>query len=108
MHHWTVTSNRLADGSVAYLRSDRVWTDDLQDAWICSEKGAAEPLLEWASAQEHVVCDPYLLAVEYGAEGVVPVSAREKLRAAGPAATLRRLGYGIGRASVQRRRQRAG
>ena len=106
MKHWTVTANRLDDGSVAYLRADRIWTQDLQDAWICREKTAAEPLLEWAAAQERVICDPYLTAVEYGPDGITPVSTREKIRAAGPAVTLRRLGYEIGFASL--RHQKAG
>ena len=102
MQHWTVTANRLDDGGVTYLRADRVWTTDLQDAWTCPDKAAAEPLLAWAGEQEHVICDPYLITVEYSAEGISPLKEREKIRAEGPDATLRRLGYDVGLANAHR------
>lgn len=90
---WTVTANHLTDGSVAYLSVDRQWTHDLQRAWVGAAKEEAEPLLAWALEQEHVICDPYLLEVGRDGRVVTPLSARERIRAEGPLATLERLGY---------------
>ncbi|MCB9597519.1 MAG: DUF2849 domain-containing protein [Sandaracinaceae bacterium] len=90
---WTVTANHLSDGSVAYLRADRAWTQDLQHAWVGATEADAAPLLAWARGQEHLICDPYLLEVSRDAGRVVPLSARERIRAEGPEATLARLGY---------------
>ncbi len=101
---WTVTANRLADGSVAYLSSDRRWTHDLSQAWLGASKDEAEPLLAWAAGEEHVICDPYLLEVAREGSGVAPLSARERIRAEGALATLRRLGY----APREERRRKVG
>lgn len=93
MANWIVTANRLSDGAVVYLRGDRGWTGDLQHARALGDAQAADDLLAWARGQEAVVCDPYLC--EVGVEGarLLPLTARERIRAEGPRPTLRRLGY---------------
>ncbi len=98
---WIVTANALADGSVRYLTSARTWTGDLQQAWF-GPASAAEAMLVWSRAQEAVVCDPYILALDRVEERLVPRSQRERIRAEGPRPTLRRLGYDAGRAEPVR------
>ena len=90
---WTVTANRLLDGSVTYLSADRRWTAELARAWVGESEAEAQPLLAWALAQEHVICDPYLLELAREGDRLVPTSARERIRAEGPLVTLARLGY---------------
>lgn len=90
---WTVTANRLADGGVVYLRSDRVWSGVLNDAWTADSRDGGQPELEWARTREDQVCDPYLLEVDREGGALVPRTARERIRAEGPGPTLERLGY---------------
>jgi len=106
MSLWTVTANRLDDGGVAYYRPDQTWTSDLQEAWVGETEEAAAPHIVWAGGQEHLVCDPYRLEVRREGDLVVPLSARERIRAEGPLPTLRRLGYPV---ELEReRRKKAG
>ena len=90
---WTVTANRLADGAVMYLQADQRWGGSLDAAWTAEEKEAAEALLGWARKQPHVVCDPYVLPLRREGALLAPLSARERIRAEGPAPMLARLGY---------------
>lgn len=92
---WTVTANRLADGAVMYLRADQLWSGGLDEAWTADEKEVAESRLGWAREQQHVVCDPYVLPLRREGGRVEPVSARERIRAEGPAPTLGRLGHAV-------------
>lgn len=107
MSLWTVTANRLADGGVAYLREDREWTSDLQEALVDQERGEAEARVAWAGTQEHLICDPYVLEVQRHEGALVPLSARERIRAEGPAPTLERLGYPLAD-EAERRQRKAG
>ena len=93
MANWIVTANRLSDGAVVYLRGDRGWTGDLQQARSLGDAQAADDLLAWARGQEAVICDPYLS--EVGVEGarLIPLTVRERIRAEGPRTKLQRLGY---------------
>jgi len=100
---WTVTANFLADGGVAYMTADRAWTRDLQQAATVDSKEGLEPLLSWASAQEHDICDPYALELAREADRLVPLSARERIRAEGPEPTLARLGYPVEQEAARRR-----
>lgn len=93
MAHWIVTANRLSDGAVVYLRGDRGWTGDLQQARALDDTQAADDLLAWAKGQEAVICDPYLCEVGLEGAQLLPLSARERIRAEGPRPTLQRLGY---------------
>ena len=94
VNHWIITANRLTDGSVTYLRADRSWAGSIDDAWVARSRAQAEPLVEWARGRERDVCDPYLVEVDLSEGRPLPRSARERIRAEGPAPTLRRLGYG--------------
>jgi len=105
MAFWTVTANYLADGGVAYLRADRAWTRDLQRAVAVDSKEALAPLLEWAKSQEQDVCDPYDLELGREADRLVPLSARERIRAEGPEPTLERLGYPVAQEAARRQRR---
>ncbi len=93
METWTVTANRLSDGGVVYLRSDRVWSHALSDAWTGEMLEEAEVQIEWARGRENEVCDPYALRVDREGARLVPRTARERIRAEGPGPTLERLGY---------------
>jgi len=93
MSHWILTANRLADGAVAYLREDRTWSRDVSEAWTFDDRAALESELRWAGAQERVVCDPYVVAVVLAPDGLQLPSARERIRAGGRDAVLRRFGY---------------
>lgn len=99
MAHWIVTANRLSDGGVVYLRSDRTWAPALTEAWRSADAKLADSMLVWAKGQEAVICDPYLLDVALEGATVLPLTARERIRAEGPQPTLERLGY----AAPQRR-----
>ncbi len=94
-----ITANRTDDGYVVYLAADRSWTTSFQDALVF-DSGATDSgesldgLLAWAGLQQRDVCDPYFFAVERGDDGALgTLSARERIRAAGPEATLRVWGY---------------
>lgn len=88
-----VTAQRLADGRVVYLRRDRTWTQRDFEAWITDDAGALEAELAWAKTQTEVVVDPYRIEVELEADGSVRhLSARERIRAGGPASVLARFG----------------
>ena len=91
--HWIVTANRLSDGGVVYLRSDRRWTASHAEAEVSDDREAADAALGWAKGQERVVCDPYVVDVSIVDGTPMPKSARERIRAEGPRPTLRRLGY---------------
>jgi hypothetical protein len=91
--HFVVTASRTADGSVVYLTADRAWTTDLARAATC-EAADVEPHLDWARAQQAAVCDPYRLGVALDTGAPTALTARERIRAAGPQATLAALGLG--------------
>ncbi len=93
MKSFTVTANRTADGAVVYLRDDRQWTADIASALVRTDPAAMTDLLAWARAQQRDVCDPYPLEVQVREGAPAPVGTRERIRAAGPDATLRSLGY---------------
>ena len=93
MAHFIVTANRLADGGVVYLRGDRGWTERHAEAWATEDAAEAEAWLAWATGQERLICDPYVIDVDW-VDGVpAPKTARERIRAEGPLPTLERLGY---------------
>lgn len=98
-----VTANATLDGAVVYLAPDRRWTRRFEESLVIEDATARDALLAWALGQEAHVCDPYVIEVAVGPEGLSSKSTRERLRAAGRAAVLERLGLARrGRASVSR------
>ena len=80
-----LTANRLTDGAVAYWQDGR-WVDALAKAEILDGDAAAKAALEAAGAfvRGRVVVNPYLFDVRIADGVIVPVKAREVIRAAGP------------------------
>lgn len=90
---YVVTANRTLDGKPVYLGVDRAWRERLDHAHLTTDVAEREALLCWAREREAEVCDPYVLPVSAGESGPVPLSARERIRAAGDRVLLARLGY---------------
>ncbi len=87
-----VTAQRLSDGRVVYLRQDRSWTQRDAEAWVSEDAGVIDALVEWAKTQTEVVVDPYRIEVQVVGGAIRHLSARERIRAEGPAAVLARFG----------------
>lgn len=88
-----VTAQRLSDGRVVYLREDRSWTQRDVEAFRTEDASLVDALVDWARAQTETVVDPYRIEVEVDPSGAIRhLSARERIRAEGPAAVLRRFG----------------
>lgn len=90
--HWIVTANFTDDGAVAWRRADGTWSRALADAGLVADEAAAAALASRAAAAEQrEVCDPYKIEVRVDDAGAVDVlTARERIRAAGPTIRLRR------------------
>lgn len=88
-----VTANRLGDGAVVYLTSDRSWSPSSRDL-VLRDAAESEAAVAWAKTQERVVCGPYAFELSIESDGSWKTSARERLRAAGAAAVRERLGVG--------------
>lgn len=99
-----VTAQRLSDGRVVYLGRDRRWMRHDADAWVTDDAGALDAALGWAATQTEVVVEPYRIEVDVIDGLIRHRSARERIRAEGPAAVLRRFGFGrevrVARAAV--------
>lgn len=93
MRKQIVTANRIGDGAVVYLSEDRRWVFDPTAALATDDRKLADELVAWGKTQSLVVLDPYAIEVEIGGASVRQLSARERIRAAGPDAMLARLGY---------------
>jgi hypothetical protein len=80
-----VTANRLTDGEVVWLGADG-WTEIFGEAAVGDSPAALARLEERARADEEarLVLGSYAFPVEVTAEGPQPLSARERIRAAGP------------------------
>lgn len=91
--HYVVTANRTDDGAVLYLRVDRAWTSALADAHVVESEDERDVLIAWADQQQRDVCDPYAFEVKVVSGAIDPLSARERIRAAGPAPVLAQWGY---------------
>ena len=89
---YVVTAFRTDDGTLAYLKADRTWSASLQDAKVVTDD-EKDTLIEEKSAlpEQPVVCDPYAFKVEVQEGSIQPLSARERIRAAGvPTFRIRR------------------
>lgn len=87
---YVITGNLTEEGSVAYLRADETWAPTLVEANAFESKDEAEAVLQRASAAESVVTEPYLFDADMTDAGIVPRSARERIRSEGPTTRLRR------------------
>ena len=80
-----LTANRLRPGDVVYWSESRGWVGDLQQAQALDDTQAELALKAAAASVEH--CDvvaPYAFPVRLESGQIVPVSAREIIRARGP------------------------
>ncbi len=81
-----VTANRLQDGEVVYLAPRGRFVDCLADAALAEDAAAEAALLAIArqAIAERLVVGAYSFEVVAGADGIVPTSTRERIRATGP------------------------
>jgi Protein of unknown function (DUF2849) len=80
-----VTANRLRDGRVVWYGPDDTWVEHLSRAAVFpigSDHGALEQAQDWV--RREIVVDVYAVPVDTGDDAVVPVTMRERVRAAGP------------------------
>ncbi len=87
MKKFAITANLVREGTVVYLRdtaAGRDWPDDLAQASLYEDKAAAEAALARAAPDvaANLVVEPYHLEVESADGPPVPVTARERIRAA--------------------------
>ncbi len=85
-----LTANRLEDGAVVYLAAAGQWTREIGAAAAAADEDAAARLLGAGqiAAERALVVGPYLIDVEEAPYGLRPVSFKERIRAAGPSATI--------------------
>jgi len=86
-----VIANTLADGFVAFLRTDGTWSRDIVEGALATTDAEAEALLAEATqaAHENRVLDPYLIEVAANAAGNLrPIEYREYIRAFGPSVAI--------------------
>ena len=79
-----VTANALTSGDVVYLTGSDDWSPEIVEAEFIDDAEHAESRLVAAQRQAHLVVGPYLADVTITANGPVPVTRREALRASGP------------------------
>ena len=89
-----ITANRLSDGTVLYLDPASRWVERLDEAQMTADATDRDRLLAYARGCEAEVCGAYAMEILVRSDGSRALSARERLRALGPADVLRRLGYG--------------
>ena len=78
-----LTANRLREGDVVYLAEDGGWTTCLASALVVRDKQQEQDSLvagERAVAALEVI-GPYLMKIGLAAEGPLPLSQRERIRA---------------------------
>lgn len=93
MTRYVITANRTEDGAVAFLTPAGAWSAHLAEALLVEREVERDALLAQARGQQAIVCDPYIIKVQVDDGHPQPVGTRERIRAAGPAATLAALGY---------------
>lgn len=92
MPGFVISANRVHDGGVVYLDPDRRWTSRLAAAATYGAQDH-EAAIAWARTQEALVCDPHAIKVRETPDGPAPLDAKQRIRAAGPEATLLALGF---------------
>lgn len=88
--HFVISAQFLNTGAPAYWTALGTWSGDLQSAATVLGEAERDRLLERAAGQERVVCDPYFFEVRVQHGTLEPLSARERIRAAGPSTRVRR------------------
>ncbi len=80
------TANRLTDGLVVYLTATGDWSEDIDEAFLCTNESETNEYQSRAeqAAVTHQVVEPYAIDVQPGPDGVQPVRCREVIRAFGP------------------------
>jgi Protein of unknown function (DUF2849) len=80
-----VTANRLRDGQVVWLAPEGRWTEDIAAAEIF-DNGVIEEAIGRARIfeEQRVVLDVYGIELDSAHPCPVPVTERERIRAAGP------------------------
>lgn len=79
-----ITANALTSGDVVYLTGRGDWSPEIVEADFITDAAKAADRLSEVQRQTHLVIGPYLAEVTITANGPVPVTRREALRAAGP------------------------
>lgn len=79
-----ITANALSSGDVVYLAQSGEWSVEIVDAAYFDDKASAEDRMAQAEKDVLAVVDVHLADVEITANGPVPVTRREALRANGP------------------------
>lgn len=82
----TITANRLRDGRPVYLGTGAQWVISVRRAALARADEDVARLLSFAeeAARRNVVVAPYVIEVQLGDTGVVPIAWREAIRAFGP------------------------
>jgi hypothetical protein len=88
--HFVISASLTDTGAPAYLTANGSWSPDLQRAATPDTEEERDRLLAQALAEERVVCDPYFFDVRVEDKLIDPLSARERIRAAGPTVRIRR------------------
>ena len=84
-----ITANKLTFGEVVYWTGPRGWQLSLQQAVVLDDAGAEGALkLAAESVQRCEVVAPYTFSVRIEDGRIIPVSAREQIRARGPSVRL--------------------
>jgi hypothetical protein len=81
-----VTANRLIDGAVVYLTEGNGWSELIADACLATTEIRKATLLETAAQdlKNRKIVGAYAMTAEDSPLGPVPLSQRERIRAAGP------------------------
>lgn len=94
----TVTANRLTDGRVVYLATDRSWTENAEQAVRLNED-QTDAALDTALRDILTVVGPYLIEIDADAGRFAPAGrkhVRETIRLSGPSAGSTKLASNTG------------
>jgi hypothetical protein len=97
-NRWVVTGKFTDDGANAWRRADGTWSRRLEDSGLFSEEAPAKEVVASTVANEQrTISDPYIIEVYADGQTIDPLSARERIRAAGPTIRIRRPDEGLAR-----------
>ena len=90
-NHWIVTGNFTDDGAVAWRRADGTWSRRIADAGLLDDEATASAHAAHAVAHEQrELASAYPIAVHGETGTIIPLTARERIRATGPTISFRR------------------
>ena len=78
------TANRLREGGIVYLTEERVWSPNLQDAWVVVGDDSELLICVNEAEKNRDVVAAYIIEVESVGSELSALSQRERIRAAGP------------------------